>query len=80
MSNDTQELKELLGACDNALAKSESVVASKDAIIDTYRQDRALREARITELEKAQNSTETSKIIWFGLGMLATGITVHLVK
>lgn len=77
---ESPSLETLLKACDNALTKERAAGQAEQLLNQHLTKAVELRDQRITELERRQDGTETSKVIWFGLGLLTTGVVFHLVK
>lgn len=77
---DIAAMKELLEGCDNSLKRADTLARVQDEQLKVYEHYLEGRNKRVAELEASAEKTETNKLIWFGLGMLITGVTVHLVR
>ena len=79
-SDDTAALIELLQACDKALTKCQKQRAFDARIVEAHQKEIARLADRVGELEAASSSIINSKLLWFGLGVVATGLSVHLLN
>lgn len=77
---DIQDLKELLQACDATVKAGEADLQAQKKVNEVTTQAISVRDEQIKDLQKSQDSLLKSPILWFGVGMLATALTVHLVK
>jgi hypothetical protein len=77
---ETQSLIELFKSCDQVASTCSKTNSEKDAIIAAQQQALNTQNTQLKELQASSHSIIDNKVIWFGLGMLVTGFTVHLVK
>lgn len=77
---DTKALIDLLQACDTTLEKCKASNADKGVIIEEQGKVIDSSLGRVRDLEKSQDSFWNSKLLWFSVGALFTGVVVNLVK
>ena len=80
VSQETEQLKELLAACDDALTKCDQVVAQQGEITRIQAEMIDGQAKRIGDLEASQSGIMNNKLVWLAVGFIIGGVSFSLLK
>jgi hypothetical protein len=73
-------LKDVLFACDRALNTCQGALEAKEAVLQGQARQLEALTAENTRLREQDDKLLSSPLLYYVLGMLTTGVVVHLVK
>lgn len=76
--DDIKALKDILQACDSSLTKCEEANKDKGAVIEKQQEELNAALNDEEDLRSSSSSIINNKLLWFGLGVVFTGLAYKL--